>query len=194
MLVVGASLVVACGGGKAESGTSADTAPSMAEVPEATGFICDDPTGDIGSDVKAVGTLSSPAGIDIVTAEAHVDSDVLAVTYTMVGPIAEAPSPFFAMLQGDFSAPDKSFELRTEPTGANGPWVLSVGINPAAGGVEQFTALATPVHVEANVLSYRVPLSDIPTISTLQWSFGASSIVAQGQVLFDDCSSLTASS
>jgi hypothetical protein len=192
-LVVAAGLTIAVGcstGTKDEAAVPSTIGPSS-NLPQSTGFTCDDPTGDIGSDLKGVGTGREPAGIDIVTAEAHVDGDALAVTYTMAGPIMAAPSPFFVMLQGDISAPQYSFDLRTEPTGPNGAWVLKVGTTPANGGIETFAPLSAPVSVDGNVLRYRVPLTDLPTIATLQWSFGATSTAADQSVLFDDCSSLT---
>jgi hypothetical protein len=194
-LVVTGALVLAvgCSGGSKddEAGVPSTLGPSS-NLPESSGFTCTDPIGDIGSDLSGAGTKSEPAGIDIVTAEAHVDGDVLAVTYTMAGPIMDAPSPFFVMLQGDISAAQYSFDLRTEPSGPNGTWVLKVGTTPAGGGVETFATLSTPVRADGAVLRYRVPLSDIPRIATLQWSFGATSTAADNSVLFDDCSSVSA--
>jgi hypothetical protein len=193
-LVVAGFLVLAvgCSGGTKDDEVVPSTLGPSSNLPESTGFTCTDPTGDIGSDLTGVGTKTEPAGIDIVTAEAHVDGDVLAVTYTMAGPIKDAPSPFFVMLQGDISAAQYSFDLRTEPSGPNGTWVLKLGTTPANGGVETFTTLSTPVRADGPVLQYRVPLSDIPHIATLQWSFGATSTAADNSVLFDDCSSVSA--
>jgi len=190
VVAAGLTIAVGCSTGTKDEATVPSTIGPSSNLPESNGFTCDDPTGDIGSDLKGVGTGREPAGIDIVTAEAHVDGDALAVTYTMAGPIMAVPSPFFVMLQGDVSAAQYSFDLRTEPTGPNGAWVLKVGTTPASGGIETFAALSTPVSVEGNVLRYRVPLTDIPTIATLQWSFGATSTAADQSVLFDDCSSL----
>lgn len=188
-LALGLVLVAGCR-------TSHDAAPVPSTVgpqstlAESNGYSCTDPTGDIGSQVQGVGTLSEPAGIDLVTAEAHVDGLNLNVKYTTVGPIESAPKPFFVMFQGDASAPTVSFDLRTEPTGANGAWALSVGTTPASGGVERFQPLPTGVVVDGNTLRYSVPLTSIPPIATLQWSFGSTSTQANDSVLFDDCSSI----
>ena len=191
LVVVVLTLAAGCGGGTKDEAVVPNTLGPSSNLPEATGFTCPDPTGDIGSDLKAVGTRSDPAGIDIVTAAAQIDGDALAVTYTMAGPIMAAPSPFFVMLQGDGTAAQLSFDLRTEPTGANGAWVLRLGTTPPGGGIETFATLSAPVTVDGNVLRYRVPLTDIPPIATLGWNFGAASTAADNSVLFDDCSSLT---
>jgi hypothetical protein len=112
------------------------------------------------------------------------------VTYTTAGPIATVPKPFFELLQGDASAPQVSFDLRTEPAGAAGAWALSLGTTPSGGGTETFKPLPAPVTVDGNKLMYSVPLASIPPIATLQWSFGSTSTQANGSVLFDDCSSI----
>ena len=61
----------------------------QSSLPESKGFRCDDPKGDIGvGRARASAPLTEPAGIDMVVAEAKVDGDALAVTYTMAGPIS----------------------------------------------------------------------------------------------------------
>jgi len=186
-VVGGLALLAGCSSKKAAPVPS--TIGPGSSLPESSGYTCIDPAGDIGSQVEGQGSLSSPAGIDLTKAEAHVQGPDLVVTYTTVGPIASAPSPFFVLLQGDASAPQVSFDLRTEPSGPSGAWVLSLGTTPA-GGIEKFQPLPTPVTVTGNTLTYSVPLSSIPPIATLQWSFGATSTQPDGSVLFDDCSSI----
>jgi hypothetical protein len=193
VVVAGFTLAAGCSRGSGGQAAVPSTVGPSSNLPQSNGFTCTDPVGDIasGADLKGVGTRSDPAGIDIVTAEAQVDGDALAVTYTMAGPIMAAPAPFFVMLQGDISAAQYSFDLRTDPTGPGGAWVLKLGTTPAGGGIESFTTLSAPVRVDGNVLRYRVPLADLPPIATLQWTFGATSTGADNSVLFDDCSSIT---
>ena len=193
-LVVAAACLVllsACSG-SSDKGATPNTIGPHSSLPELKGFRCEDPTGDIGGDVKSAGTLSQPAGIDIVVAEAKVDGNDLAVTYTMAGDVSTAPMPLVDMLQGAVTAPTFSFELRARPGGdtPGSPWELTL-ITFQEQGQEVPRTLSTPVTVEGNTVSYRVALSDIPTIATLQWSFGASSTGADGNILIDDCNSLT---
>ena len=101
--------------------------------------------------------MTEPAGIDIVTAEAKVDGDVLAVTYTMNGPISLVPEPFFNLLQGDMSAPQYTFELRTEPT-SNGDWGLTLITFDT--GTDVRKQLTTPVTVTGNTA--QLPGADEP--------------------------------
>jgi hypothetical protein len=191
LAVVVLALLAACScssSGGDDAGNVPSTIGSDDTFPESKGLLCTDPTGDISTDPKAVGTMTEPAGIDIVTAEAKVDGDVLAVTYTMNGPISLVPEPFFNLLQGDMSAPQYTFELRTEPA-ANGNWGLTLITFDT--GTDARKQLTTPVTVTGNTLSYRVPLSQIPKIATLLWTFGVTATMPDGSVPFDDCSSLT---
>ena len=136
--------------------------------------------------------LSEPAGIDLVKAEAHIEGDELAVSFTTVGPISLAPEPFFTMLAGDLSAPAYSFEIRAQLDDTGWRLVLT-DFAPLAnvGGQATSTGLSAPVTVTGNTLTYRVPLNTIPAISTLQWNFGSSSTQADKSVRIDDCTSLT---
>ncbi len=174
-------------------GATPGTIGPQSSLAESTGFRCEDPKGDLGTAVKGVGTGSEPAGIDMVVAEAKVDGDALAVTYEMAGDPTAAPDMFVDLLQGDVTAPDYSFELRGAPisgTPVGSPWGLTL---ITFKGGEQRRALDTAVTVSGNTVSYRVPLSEIPPIATLQWTFGTSSTAKDGTVTFDDCNSFTAS-
>ena len=96
------------------------------------------------------------------------------------------------MLQGDVSAPDYSFELRSEPIAGSPPgtpWGLTL---ITFKGGEQRKALSTAVLVQGNTITYTVPLNDLPPIATLQWTFGSTSTAANNTVTFDDCNSFTA--
>ena len=79
--------------------------------------------------------------------------------------------------------------LRTQPA-SDGAFHLTLITFPA--GAQQSTQLSAPVTVTGNTLSYRVPLTDLPRIATLQWSFGVTSTQQDQSVLFDDCQSVTA--
>ncbi len=176
------------------STSSSSTVGKQTTLPHTTGYTCHDPVGDISLDPSAAGKLTKPAGIDLVEASALVKGDVLAVSFTTNGPIAEVPQPLFDVQQGDPSvAPDLSFELRAQPTNAAdpaGPW--NVVLHTFKGGNEAKTDLGAPVTVQGNSLSYQVPLDQIPAVVSLQWQFGASSVQPDSSVPFDDCSSFTA--
>src|SRR5512144_2011908 len=107
--LLGVALLGGAAVGCSSSGSSASDVPSTlgpkSTVPESNGFTCDDPTKDVIDAAKQTEMLSEPAGIDLVKAEAHVEGDELAVSFTTAGPISLAPEPFFTMLAGDLSAP-----------------------------------------------------------------------------------------
>ncbi|MGZ4716910.1 MAG: hypothetical protein ACXWCB_09470 [Acidimicrobiales bacterium] len=198
--LVGAALLGGVVAGCSSSGPSAGDVPStvgpQSTVPESSGFTCNDPTGDVVDAARQTEMLEDPSGIDLVTAEAHVDGDALAVSFTTAGPISLAPDPFFDLLQGSLDSPAYSFELRAEP-GPGDTWKLGLtDFSPlaTAGGQAVTTGLSAPVTVTGNQLSYRVPLTTIPKISTMQWNFGSSSTQADKSVRIDDCTSLTSSS
>lgn len=194
--LLGVALLGGAAVGCSSDGPSASDVPSTlgpkSTVPESTGFTCDDPKGDVIDTSKQTEMLSEPAGIDLIKAEAHIEGDELAVSYTTAGPISMAPEPFFAMLQGDLSAPAYSFEIRAQ-LDASGWRLVLTDFAPLAnvGGQATSTGLSAPVTVTGNTLSYRVPLANIPSIATLQWNFGSSSTQADGSVRIDDCTSLT---
>jgi hypothetical protein len=184
-------VLAACSSSKSNGESVPSTVGPQSTIPESNGFTCHDPVGDISKTVNpsVAGTLTEPAGIDLVLAEAHVDGQELAVSYTTNGPISMVPDPFFTMIQGDMGAPQYTFELRTEL--ASDGWHVTLITFPA-GSQEQHTPLSVPVTATGNTLTYRVPLTDIPRIATLQWNFGATSTAQDQSVVFDDCQSVTA--
>ena len=123
-----------------------------------------------------------------------VKDDALAVSFTTNGPIAEVSQPLFDVQQGDPSvAPELSFELRAQPVTATNPaGAWNVVLHTFKGGNEAKTDLGVPVTVAGNTLSYQVPLNQIPSVVSLQWQFGTSSVQADSSVPYDDCSSFTA--
>lgn len=195
--LLGVALLGGVAVGCSSSGPSAGDVPSTLgptdTVPESTGFTCNDPKGDVIDSAKQTELLAEPAGIDLITAEAHIDGDVLAVSFTTAGPISLAPEPFFSMLQGSLDAPAYSWEIRAQQN-SQGEWQLVLtDFAPlaAAGGRAPESGLSAPVTVSGNQLSYRVPLDTIPAVVTKQWNFGSSSTQADKTVRIDDCTSLT---
>jgi hypothetical protein len=160
------------------------------------GYTCHDPVGDISLDPKASGKLTQPAGIDLVEASALVKGDALDVTFTTAGPIESAPQPQFFVQNGDPStAPSLSFLLATQPTDPNKPaGTWNVALHTYATSPEKVTDLAVPVTVSGNSLTYQVPLSQIPSVVSLQWEFGSVAVAADSSKPFDDCNSFTAAS
>jgi len=171
-------IVVAAGCSPSQGGGgSAATIGSQTTIGPSRGYTCIDPRGDIGIDTNGSGKLSSPAGIDILRASADVEGTTLVVHFLTAGPIAQVRRPLFDMEQGDISsAPDQSFELRAQPVGnqpPSGQWGLT--LHTFRAGTEATTNLQTAVDVSGDTLTYAVPLSQIPTIATLQWQFGTAS-------------------
>ena len=184
------------------SACSADTAAEI-EMPEGVnvgtlppvtdGASCEDPTGDISAVASEVnGTLTEPAGIDLVSVTADVTDTELIVTYTTAGPIAAVGTPEFLLSQG-VSGQEPSFELRAKPTSASGQWGLNlITWNKSGGGLTEAPPrpLPTTVTVEGNTLSYAVALTDLPRIVTLIWLFGASAQLPSNDYVLDDCNNM----
>jgi hypothetical protein len=177
------------------SSSTASTLGPQTTVSNTHGYTCVDPKGDISLDPKSsAGKLTSPAGIDILTASAHQVGSNLEVQLVTAAPITTAPGPLFDIELGDISvAPDQSFELRARPANADKPageWVVE--LHTFKNGSESTTDLTTAVHFVGNTMSYSVPLSQLPPIVTLQWQFGTSASFANGTTPFDDCNSFSA--
>jgi hypothetical protein len=189
-LVLG-GLVAGCSSSSSK-GTTSTVGPANT-LKGATGYTCKDPTGDIALGQSGPSNLSQPAGIDIVEASAHVQGDVLAVSFTTAAPISSAATPLFAVDSGDPSAaPQTSFELRAEQKSASAPW--QVNLHTFKGPKEAIQDLSIPVTVNGNTLSYEVPLRQIPPVVSIQWQFGSTSTAANGDVFFDSCDSFSSSS
>ncbi|MCU0311473.1 MAG: hypothetical protein MUE36_11090 [Acidimicrobiales bacterium] len=161
-------------------------APSTsAVVPSSSGDRCDDPTGDL--DVPAgvpPEVLPALAGIDLVTAEATVEGEQLAVRFEVVGPVADVPDPTFVVAQGDPLDP-LSFELRIARRADQ--WQVTLITWPDAREKRQL--VAAPVTAADGTVAVDVPLAGLPPIAlTLQ--FGATAEVSPSIVVFDDCSNL----
>ena len=184
------------------SACSSDTAADV-EMPEGVnigtlplvtdGARCEDPTGDISAVASEVnGTLTEPAGIDLVSVTAEVSDTELVVTYTTAGPIAAVGTPEFLLSQG-VSGQAPSFELRAKPTSATGQFGLNlITWNKSGAGLAEAPArpIATAVTVEGNTLRYAVALTDIPRIATLIWLFGASAQLPSNDFVLDDCNNM----
>ncbi len=164
--------------------------------PASRGETCTDPVGDLSDDARttAAGTLSEPAGIDLVEAATKVDGDALIVDITTNGTIANALNPEFFIDSGDpQQAPATSWELRIAPTG--GTWTATLVTFPTTlGARDTRTPLTAPVSVRGNRLSATVPLADLPPIATTLWLFGASAGASDATRIFDECLPFTSSS
>lgn len=161
--------------------------------PVTSGASCQDPTSDI-SDLASdiVGTLTEPAGIDLVAVTAEVSETELTVTFTTAGPIASVSRPEFLVSQG-VSGQEPSFELRAKPTSAGGPWSLNlITWVKNGGGLAEAPRkpLAAPVTVQDNTLTYSVALTDLPRIATLIWQFGATAQLPSNENVLDDCNNM----
>ncbi len=198
-IVIG-SLTMACSGddGGAGSSTSVVTVDPVAQIPSSDGDSCVDPIGDIG-DVAGMtveqGTLSEPAGIDLVEVSATVDGDMLDVEFNTAGPIDTVPNAQFVLSQGEpFQSTAYEFRAQRE---ALGPWEL-IAVSWDT-GKEVRTSVAVAPTVEGATLRFSVPRDQLPPIATYL-AFGASAEVADGadkdelaDVVFDECSRLSSS-
>jgi hypothetical protein len=168
--------------------------------PPTDGARCTDPEGDISDSAQQVaGTLSEPAGVDLVAAEAVISDTDMTVTFTSAGSIAAAPEPIFYVSQGP-SGLEASFELRIQPSASTGAW--TVGLITWAeenGQVRESSprALDVPVTVEGEALSFRVPLTELPKIVTMVWQFGAAATrppapgTTTRKTVLDDCNNMS---
>jgi hypothetical protein len=187
--------LTACSGSGNDASTVTPPPNNGTVAPTTRGDVCDDPTGDLGTDAKvAAGTLSEPAGIDLVRAEAELTDTSLKVTYRTAGPVNLVEEPLFLMEQG-VPGQDVSFELRASPLGPGTPWTLRL-ITFRAGQEQSPITLPTPITVSGDTVSYEVSRRDLPPVATLIWQFGSTAGNPSDPdvtVVFDDCSSLSKS-
>lgn len=166
--------------------------------PPTDGARCTDPEGDLSDSAQVVaGSLTEPAGVDLLAAEADVSDTDMTVTFTTAGPIADAPEPMFSVGQGPPGL-EASFELRIAPA-SNGRWTASlITWQDEDGGVRESDPrpLSAPVTVEGEQLRVTVPLSELPKIVTLVWQFGAAAKLppppgaTTRAVILDDCNNM----
>lgn len=199
-LVLGALVATSCtDDGGSSASTTSTTADAVDQIPSSDGDGCKDATGDIG-DVAGTsvqqGSLTEPAGIDLVSASATVNGPNLDVVYTTAGPIDEVPNVEFYLAQGEPLKP-VSFEARVARE-ALGAWTFTYITWDT--GSEVRTQLAVTPTVDGDTLSYSLPLDQLKPIANYL-AFGVSAEVADGadkddapDVVFDDCSSLVSSS
>lgn len=152
----------------------------------AKGDECNDPQGDLSDSVRGTGTLSEPAGIDLLRAEAKVEAELLNVSYTTAAPIESVTNPVFFLQQGDTSqALNVTFEVRAEKDQSAGGWKLR--LITFTGNSERSTPLEATVNVVDNKLTYSVPVKSLPQIATILWQFGSTGGVSSNNRLIDDC-------
>jgi len=188
--------VVALVGLSAACSNGADPAdaPPVTDAPviipaRTTGDVCIDPPGDLAKGALDVdGTLTEPAGIDLLRAEAALDGGALELTFDTVGPIADAPTPTFFLFQGP-PAQLTSFEVQIAMIGPDAWEVTLVTYLPGQGEVvvdNRVQTLDVPVTVEGTQLRVTLPAGVAPPVATLLWAFGSES---GGGDVIDDCSS-----
>lgn len=186
MVALVAVLVLATGCSSGDGGGEVASATTTTLVPSSSGDRCTDPIGDLdiptGVDPALIPVL---AGVDLVMGVAEVEGDVLAVEFSVAGPIADVPDPTFVVAQGDPLQP-LSFELRL--TRRDGEWQALLITWPEA--EEQRQAIATPIVVGERTVGVDVPLPSLPPIAR-SMQFGAASEVSENVIVIDDCSSLT---
>ena len=198
-LALGALLVAGSACSSSEDVTLPDDVSIVTLPPPTDGARCTDPKGDISDNPQqAAGSLSEPAGVDLVEAVADVSDTDMTITLTAAGAIEEAPQPIFYVSQGP-SGLEASFELRVQPTNT-GAWTASlITWDEAGGGVRESAPkpLSVPVTVDGSTLTFTVPLTELPKIVTLVWQFGSSATLpaAPGattpKTVFDDCNNMS---
>ncbi len=184
LILVVLGVTAGCSGDGTDEGAPVNSTTTL--LPSSTGDRCDDPTGDL--DVPAgVPAEAQPllAGVDLVSGDATVDGDVLAVRFETAGPVATVPTPTFVVAQGDPLQPF-SFEIRL--TRELDAWDVTLITWPDAR--EKRQALSTPVSADGTTVAVDVPLDALPPIA-LSLQFGAASEVSPGVFVIDDCSSLS---
>jgi hypothetical protein len=170
-----------------DDGDSTSATAPVTAATTSTGDECLDPTGDLGEEVRAEGTLTEPAGVDLVSASAQLTDRGLEVRFETAGPVALAPRPEFFVFQGPPALP-QSFEVQASRQD-DGSWTVTL-VTYADGPSTR--PLAVPVTAEGQVVSYTIPSDDVPPVGTLYWAFGARSADEAGVTVLDDCDPLAA--
>ena len=180
-----ALLLVGVGGLAGCSSDDGDAAPSSSAVtlPDSTGDQCTDPTGDLDLPVGVAADTPGLSGIDLVESSATVNGDQLDISITTAGPM-EGLAATYVVAQGD-PLGALSFELRMVH-GDDG-WSSTLVTWP--GGKEQRQKVAVTPVASGSTLTASIPTSSLPAVA-LAMQFGASGEVG-GQLVIDDCSSLT---
>jgi hypothetical protein len=168
------------------SGSSDDANPNQPTVLPATGDHCDDPVGDLSSDIKAAGIGTDPPGIDLVSASATLqDDETLDVTFTTAGPITDTQGTSFVVAQNSAGSP-LGFEIRATSKGS-GLWdTTAITWTPS----EQSISVPVSPTVSGNTLTFTVPMDSLPPLA-LYLQFGSTTNVEGVGQVFDDCSSLS---
>ena len=182
LIVVFGCALLACSSD--DSTDNADTA-NQPTVPPAKGDQCQDPTGDLSSDIKAAGVGTEPPGIDLVSTSAQLqDDDTLDVTFTTAGPITDTAGTVFVVAQNSAGSP-LGFEIRATSKGG-GQWGISaITWTPN----EKSTSVPVSPTISGNTLSFTVPMETLPPLA-LYLQFGSTTDVEGVGQVFDDCSGL----
>ncbi len=184
VVVVAAALAAGACSNDDDGGSATTTSPGPV-APMSTGDVCTDPTGDLGEDVQAEGTLTEPAGVDLVEASAELTDAGLEVRFETAGPVALAPQPEFFVFQGPPALP-QSFEVQAARAD-DGSWSVRLVTYTSGASTAE---LAVPVTAEGTTVSFTIPTADVPPVGTLLWSFGARAVPEPGRSVLDDCDPL----
>jgi hypothetical protein len=159
-LVLGASM------GSCSSSSSDSSSPVNSDpVAPVLDVDCVDPAGDV-----------SVGSIDVTTASVHPDGDILELRFDTLADIEGANDPIFSVSHGDPATnAGSAFELRTEKniSGAFGLQLITFPTQ-AQGQEVRKTVTSATVSVSGTSVVVRVPMSDLPKITTRVWLFGAS--------------------
>jgi hypothetical protein len=181
--VLVAAVLVGCSSDGGDAGPPLPTVGTL--VTPGDGDSCRDATGDL--DLPAGVSADAPGltGVDIVEASATPEGDQLEISFTMAGPIDQAPAATYVVAQGE-PLGALSFELRMVH-GDTG-WTTTLVTWP--GSKETRTQVPVTPTTSGPTLTASIPTSSVPAVAQAM-QFGASARVGEALVV-DDCSSLTA--
>lgn len=157
------------------------------QVPSSNGDECTDVEGDVdGVNADDPGVAEVLAGIDLVSASAVPNGEVLDVTFKTAGAVSLVPEATFVVAQGDAGGP-LSFEIRA--SGRAGSWQVQV---IRWQDTEQRRPIDVDVTASGNELRFSVPLDALPPIAKFM-QFGTYAPTPGGSIAIDQCSGLTPS-
>ena len=181
LLVAGLALVGCSDDEPAAGGGAAVTVPI--DIPDVVDEVCADGPGDVAADAFVAGTLTEPAGVDLLQAEAHLDPERLEVTWTVVGDPAATVDARYTVTQGNPGDPT-SWTVSVEA--AEGGWdvvlftteqvddprgILLTREVPSALDAEPVLAVTGD---GAHTVTLSLPRAALPPPATVAWLFGAS--------------------
>lgn len=187
VMVVAVAALAGCSRNSDEQPTESSGIAIDTQVPSPNGDECTDTEGDVdGVNADDPGVAEALAGIDLVSALAVPNGEVLDVTFKTVGAVSLVPEATFVVAQGDAGGP-LSFEIRASSRA--GSWQVQV---IRWQDTEQRRPADADVTVSGNELRFAVPLDDLPPIAKFM-QFGTYAPTPSGSMAIDQCSGLTPS-